>query len=112
MSFKKPTKRIAGREEKESDKEIESKKKDAKNQKNGWAVDATAGEARDGMKESNRDGFETRVSADGVKRAGRNVTGKITTKKRKLIVKPQRKIAAVAPHERGASQEQEIAENA
>jgi predicted metal-dependent hydrolase len=95
-----------------SNEEIEKEKEKPEKEKNSRAVDAAAWESRDGSHERNRNGLEAvGFFTEGVERAGRCVTRKVAPEKRKLIVEPHEEITAAAPHQRGASQEQEVPDN-
>jgi hypothetical protein len=94
-----------------SNEEIENEKKKAEKEKNRRAVDAAARKVRYGTDESYRDGFQAGFFAEGIERAGRRIARKVAPEKRKLIVEPHGEITAAAPHQRGASQEQEVPDN-
>jgi len=92
-------------ETKRLDKEIQKKKEQTDQEKNGAAVDAAARETAKGADESSRDGFEAGFLADAVERADGGIAGEVSSKEGDFVVNPNGKIVAVAPHEGGADRE-------
>jgi hypothetical protein len=89
---------------KPSDKEIENKKQETEEEKNGAGIDAAARKAAQRADKGSGDGFEAGFFADAVERAGRGIAGEVTAENGNLILDPYRKFAAVAPHKCRASQ--------
>src|SRR6266478_3774325 len=92
-------------EGKRLDKEIQNKKEQTDQEKNGAAVDAAARETAKGADERSRDGFEAGFLADAVERADGGIAGEVSSKEGDFVVNPNGKIVAVAPHEGGADRE-------
>src|SRR5258708_27067912 len=92
-----------GAEKKEvSDEKIKHEEQETKEEKNRRAVDAAAGKAGHGTNESHRDGFEARLFAEGVERAGRGVARKVAPEKGKPIMEPHEELNTAPPHKRAA----------
>jgi len=90
---------------KPSDKEIENKKKETDEEKNGAGIDAAARKTAQGADKGSGDGFEAGFFADGVERTDGRIAGEVSAENGNLILDPYGKFAAVAPQERGTSQE-------
>src|ERR1700687_2527135 len=82
---------------KPSNKEIENKKKETDEEKNGAGIDAPARKTAQRADKGSGDGFETGFFADAVERAGWGIAGEVSAENGNLIVDPHRKFATVAP---------------
>jgi hypothetical protein len=87
---------------KASNKEIQQEQKQAEEEKRGAGIDAAAREATEGADKRSRDGFKAGFLAEHVKRANGGIAGEGAAEDGNLVMNPNGKVPAIAPHQCGA----------
>lgn len=92
------------------DEEIEEEESDAEKKEKESGVNVATREAAERAEKLRRDGFEAGLFADAIEGANDGVAGKAAAEGAELIMGPDGKIAAIAPHKGSAKSEGDIAE--